>query len=230
MRFFSVISLLVCSLIPAQAQDVRQVSCRFLCFGCGKTPPALVSVSDNGADVPCPVSDNSLSPVTVCAAKADTIAFLSSADRKPAAVAKVAPTMNRVILVFVPGDKTPDALPWRVLVIQDSPKNFPDGGLFVANFYNNDIRMRIGDHTGLLHASGQYGFPMPGGRNAFNMAPVVFQFQQGGQWRTASESMLRFLKGMRYLVFTYIDPASGRPRISTIQDNTPPSQAVPKKP
>ncbi len=223
MRLFAIFALFVYFFGLLHAQDIRHISCRFLCFGCGKAPPAIISVSDKGADISCPISENMLSHEVVCNAQADTIAFISSADRKPAAVAKVSPTMNHVILIFVPGEKTPNALPWRVLVIEDSAKNFPDGGLFVANFFNNDIRMRIGDHTGLLHAGGQYGFPMPGGRNAFNMAPIVFQFQQNGQWRTASESMLRFLKGMRYLVFAYVDPASGRPRISTIQDNVQPS-------
>jgi hypothetical protein len=50
------------------------------------------------------------------------------------------------------------------------------------------------------------------------MAPVVFEFLQEDKWRTASESMLRFLPGMRYLIFAYLDPESGRPRIATYQD------------
>jgi hypothetical protein len=60
------------------------------------------------------------------------------------------------------------------------------------------------------------------------MAQVVFQFQQGDTWRTASESLLRFLPGMRYLILAYVDPASGRPRIATYQDFTPPP--APAKP
>jgi len=216
------------------AEDVRLIRCRFLCFGSGATPASLIVASDKGSDITCAVSDSQISPETVCPAKSDTIAFLSSADRKPVAVAKVAAPLNHVILIFVPAAKAPDALPWRVLVIEDSEKNFPDGGVFVANFYNKDIRMQIGDKTGLLHSGGEYGFPLPGKRDTFNMAPVVFQFQIDGQWRTANESMLRFLKGMRYLIFAYVDPASGRPRISTFNDVAPPPKPptpmAPKKP
>jgi hypothetical protein len=50
------------------------------------------------------------------------------------------------------------------------------------------------------------------------MAPVVIQVQKGDQWRTVNESSLRFLSGMRYLVFAFQDPVTGRLRIQTCQD------------
>ena len=71
---------------------------------------------------------------------------------------------------------------------------------------------------------------LPTKRDAFNMAPVVFQFQQGENWRNASESMLRFLPGMHYLMFAFVEAASGRPRIVTFQDAKPPTPAGPLTP
>ncbi len=68
-------------------------------------------------------------------------------------------------------------------------------------------------------------FPLPERRDDFRMAPVVVQFEQDGKWRTASESMLRFLPSIRYLIFAYVDPVSKRPRISTYQDFTPQAPA-----
>jgi hypothetical protein len=135
-----------------------------------------------------------------------------------------------VILVFVNGAKTPNALPWRVFVIEDSDKIFPDGGAFVANFHSGDIRFIIGENKIMLRPAGSHGFGLPKERDAFNMAPVVFQFQQEEEWITASESLLRFLPGMRYLIFAYVDPDSGRPQISTFQDVKPftPPAAGPK--
>ena len=50
---------------------------------------------------------------------------------------------------------------------------------------------------------------------------MTFEFLQDDKWRTASESTVRFLPGMRYLIFAYMDPTSGRPRISTYQDIAP---------
>jgi len=57
-----------------------------------------------------------------------------------------------------------------------------------------------------------------GERDPFNMAPVIFEFLQGDQWRTANESTLRFLPGIRYLIIAYVDHDSGRPRVSPLQD------------
>ena len=73
----------------------------------------------------------------------------------------------------------------------------------------------------MLHAGSFHGYSKPEEIDSFNMAPVVFEFQQGDKWHTANESALRFLRGMRYLIFAYVDPVSGRPRINTYQDIVP---------
>ena len=148
-----------------------------------------------------------------------------SADRKPAATAKIPNTGKAFILIFVPAPKAPDALPWRVFVIEDSPANFPDAGAFVANFHNQEIRFILGEKKLMLKSGGAHGFASPTKLDSFNMAPVSFEFQQNGTWRVAKESMLRFLPGMRYLFFAYVDPTSGRPRISTFRDLSADSKA-----
>ena len=174
-------------------------------------------------EITCPLSSTQLSPKIVCFAKENTIAFLSPADRKPLATATIPPGTNAALLIFVQAPGQAEAAPpaWRVLVIEDSPKNFPDGGAFIANFYNKDIRFIVGEHKGMLHAAGSHGYAMPKERDSFNMAPVVFEFIQNDKWHIANESALRFLPGMRYLIFAYVDPASGRPRINTYQDFAP---------
>jgi hypothetical protein len=221
--------LLLALLVPALAdgQEVRSIRCRFLLFG-GTEESASVLASSKGAEINCPLSNSSLSEPITCTAVDNKIAFRSSVDRKPAATAEIPAAAKAVFLIFVkasPADQA--ALPWRVLVIEDSPKNFPDGGAFVANFYNKDIRFIIGEHKGMLNPAGNHGYAMPAQRDAFNMAPVTFEFLQEDKWRTANESTLRFLPGMRYLIFAYVDPASGRPRISTFQDFAQPTPPVP---
>ena len=74
-------------------------------------------------------------------------------------------------------------------------------------------------------AAGKQWYALPGARGAFNIATGVFEFLQEDQWRTASESSLRFVSGMRYLIFAYTDPESGRPRVKTFQDLAPPALA-----
>jgi hypothetical protein len=225
MRF---ILLFVILFVPSltRAQEGRQVSCRFLSFGGNGEPSTVLAMSGKGAEVICPLSDSQISARVPCFAVDNVINFLSSSDKKAFASAKIPPGVNSALLIFVkthtkPG--TPSETPtWRVLVIDDHHKNFPDGGAFVANFYNKDIRFIIGEHKGMLHAAGLHGYAMPKERDSFNMAPVVFEFQQGEAWRTANESALRFLPGMRYLIFAFVDPVSGRPRINTYQDVAPP--------
>jgi len=100
--------------------------------------------SDKGAEVTCTVPTNGLSPAIFCYAKGNTLNFIFSTDRTPAATVRIPPKGNAFILVFVAAAKAANTLPWRVLVIEDTPKNFPDGGAFVANFHNQDIRFLIG--------------------------------------------------------------------------------------
>lgn len=212
------------------AQDSRKVTCRFVCFEGVTPPPPLVNVLDKGAEVVCTIPANEFSPGFVCSAKGNSINFLSSEDHKPLASATIPAAVKSAILVFLPAVKVPSPLPWQVFVVEDTLKNFPDGGAFVANFYTKDIRFVIGENKIMLPSGKDHGFARPTQRDAFNMAPVVFQFQQDDTWRTASESLLRFVPGMRYLIFAYVDAESGRPRISTFQDFMPMAPPPPRPP
>ena len=226
----------------SQAQEGRKVSCRFVCFEGAAPPPPLLNVFDKGIEVTCTIPANTFSEPVVCFAKGNTISFLSSENRLPLASVTVPALVRAAILVFLPttpprpggappaGSPSPSApspsaapgtLPWRVVVIEDTIKNFPDGGAFVANLYKQDIRFVLGENKIVLKSGSDHGFARPEKLDAFNMAPVVFQFQQDETWRTTSESLLRFVPGMRYLIFAYVDPSSGRPRISTFQDFMP---------
>jgi hypothetical protein len=220
MRHFYFCLFLLCPVF-CNAQDFKKISCRFLCLNRATPTPPLLNVAEKGVEVSCTITTESPSPPIVCYAKGTSLSFLSAADRKPAAIATIPANVNACILIFVDAAKAPNTLPWRVFVIEDSAKNFPDGGAFVANFHSQDIRFVIGENKIMLRPAGSHGFPRPEKRDNFNMAPVVFEFLQQDKWRTASESMLRFLPGMRYLIFAYVDPESGRPRISTIQDFRP---------
>jgi hypothetical protein len=228
MRLILTLALLV-SGTTAFAQDIRPIECRFLAFGV-KDDAAAIAVSDKGEEIACPLPTSNLSKRITCTAKDGKIPFLAAADRKPMATASIPSGVNSALVVFVRLDKAAaNAAPsagWRVFVIDDSAKSFPDGGAYVANFYSSDIRFVIGEHKGLLKAAGTHGYAMPKERDDFNMAPVIFEFLNGDKWRIANESSLRFLPGMRYLIFAYVDPVSGRPKINTYQDLAQPSKTA----
>lgn len=214
---------LVCLLpTPGHAQNTsRPVSCRFLCME-GATPPAaLLCTGAQGVEVRFTVPANTPSAATVCYTQGDKLNFLSTTDRKPVATATIPATVKSAILLFIPSAQTQAPLKWRVFVINDSPNTFPDGGAFVANFYHKDIRFIIGEHRILLRPATSHACVRPTQRDDFNMAQVAFEFQQDESWRSVSESLLRFLPDMRYLVIAYVDPTSGRPRLFISTDLTP---------
>jgi hypothetical protein len=209
-------------LFPAMltAKESRQIECRFLSFGGTDSPPTVIAAAEEGTEINCPLSSSQISKKISCFTAGNQIPFLSATDRKPIATATIPPGVDSALLVFVqtPGRTEAPAPTWKILVIEDTAKTFPPGGAFVANFYNKDIRFIIGEHKGMLKSGGLNGYAMPKERDSFNMAPVIFEFQQAEKWRIANESALRFLPGMRYLIFAYVDPLSGRPRINTYQD------------
>ena len=228
MRFLAVCLMLLCPVLT-HAQEVRKVSCRFVCFVGTPPPPPLINAFDKGIEVTCTIPANTFSEPVVCSAKGNVISFVSSGKRTPMAAAKIPEHLKAAILVFIPAEKPSAPAPWRVFVIDDTIKNFPDGGAFVANLCSQDTRLVVGEKNIILKPGTDHGFARPETRDAFNMAPVIFQFQQNDVWRTNSETLLRFVPGMRYLIFAYIDTASARPRISTFQDFMPVATIPPPK-
>ena len=230
MRFlFSIAILLAAS--QCHAQELRPVECRFLSFGSNGDFKSVLALTDKGEAIECPVPTTQLSKKIVCQAKDHKIPFLSASDRKPLATAAIPAGVNSALVVFVRFPDRTEAKPadnagWRIFVIDDSPKSFPDGGAYVANFFSGEIRFVIGEHKGMLKAGGAFGYAMPKERDDFNMAPVILEFRNDDKWRVANESSLRFLPGMRYLIFAYVDPVSGRPKINTYQDSSGPKAAA----
>ena len=220
MRFLAICLMLLCPVLSS-AQDVRKVNCRFVCCGGTAPPPPLINAFDKDIEVTCTIPTNTFSEPVECCAKSNVISFLSSERRKPMASAKIPEQVKAAILVFIPAGKSSDTAPWRVFVIEDTIKNFPDGGAFVANLCTQDVRFSIGEKTIILKSGTDHGFARPATRDAFNMAPVIFQFQKNDEWRTISETLLRFVPGMRHLIFAYLDPSPDRPRIITFQDFLP---------
>lgn len=144
--------LLVAPLFSQSEREAgRPVTCRFLSFGGNASTKSLRTKTVEGEGVSCPLPTNQLSEQINCKAIDNRIKFVTEGDSKPAGPAKIPASANSAILIFLPAPEgTPAASPWRILVIEDSAKNFPDGGAFVANFHTDDIRFVLGEHRGAL--------------------------------------------------------------------------------
>ena len=182
-------------------------------------------VAKDGAQVACKVPAHRLSAAVTLPAQDGVLEFRMADGGLPAASARLPGPLKSAMLIFVPAADAQGGLPMKVVVIDDSERNFPLGGTMVANFHNGVIRIAIGEGRATLEPGGMRAFSLPERHDDFRMAQVVVQFEQDGKWRTASECMLRFLPSIRYLIFAYVDPVSKRPRISTYQDYTPQAPA-----
>jgi hypothetical protein len=220
--------ILAVLLVPllAHAQD-RVVSCRFLGFQTGDTT-SLINVAA-GTEMSCPLESSGISAPVSLVATNNVLNFVTAKDRKPACAINVPPNMRQALIVITPNGSDP-AKPWRGFAIEDSKKNFPDGGALVVNLHSSNIRFVIGEHKYVLKPGDQYGMEMPKQVDDFNMATVAFEFSNKDQWAKASESRQRFTPGLRYLMIAYTDPASQRPRLSVYQDDPFKALAVSGKP
>ena len=215
--FLSIIFLLANQTV-GDAQDIRKVTCRFLALLAESAPPKILNVGENNLEVPCAVYTDVPSPEVGCYAFGNTISFIGASDKKLIAKATLPASGNAFILLFLPGPKSEAGPSWKIYVIDDTAKSFPDGGAYVVNFYKQDIRFVIGEHKIVLNPGRSHGLAMPNRLDNFNMAPVMFEFQQGEDWKLAKETSLRFLLGSRYMMFAYLDPATNQPRITTCRD------------
>ena len=214
-------------LLPAflQAQDARPINCRFLSFGGSAESASVINRTAKGEEIVCPLPTNGFSKSVVCYAKNNAIDF-SSSGKTPAATAIIPAGVKSVLLLFVATPKPPDentakSLPWRVFVIDDSPRKFPFGGAYIANLMDKEVRFEIAEHNGLLQADGAQGLAPPKERDDFNMVPLLIEIMQNDKWRTVDETSLRFLPGVRYLILAHEDATTGRPRIKSYQDMVP---------
>ncbi len=201
-----------------QLQAAAQISCRLLCFERAKDgTAALVAAGEDGGAVDCPLPLGMPSQPVSLSAKGGVIEFRKSpADPAPAATARMPAGANRVFILFLPPAEKEDRL-HETVVIEDSPKDFPQDGCVVLNLYQRNVRFVIGEHRIMLPPGKTAPLARPVERDDFNMSAVVFQFETGETWRTASESMIRFAEGQRHLFVTFVDPATKRPRLRSFR-------------
>jgi hypothetical protein len=212
------ICLLWCCNITVNAGENRMVKCRFLCMDGIDAPKPVINISEKASEIYCAVPNDKPSQPVDCFAKMGTIDFLSSDDRKPAASAVIPENLSEVILVFAQGGQAGNPLPWKVFVIESFGRDFPDGGVLLANFYKHDVQFTIGTTEVTLRPGKSQVCPRPAERDNFNMVPVVFKYHLGDQWMTGSENMVRFPTENRYLFYAYPDPMLEIARISTCQE------------
>jgi len=203
----------------AHAQE--SVACRFLCFERAKDGTTkFIAAGAGGQAVDCPLPISMPSAPVSLVAKNGVIEFRKAVgDAAPSAVAKVPAGVGSAFVLMLPPTGNEGRI-HDVVVIEDSEKGFPKDGCVVLNLYEQNVRFIIGEHQVLLPPGKTAPLERPKKLDEFNMGATAFQFQSGEEWRTASESLMRFPEGQRHLFVTFVDPATKRPRLKSFRIGT----------
>ena len=134
-----------------------------------------------------------------------------------AASVKLPPDLKRAIVVVLPAPA--GAKPaYRMVLIDDSEKAFPDG----------ESRALSADQRGDRHPGRRAQTARPSGKitrvppvnkvNEFNMAQTNFYYQQGGSWVAFTERQLQYLDACRRIFIIHATPGALQPTVTTIVD------------
>ena len=134
-----------------------------------------------------------------------------------AASIKLPPDLKRAIVVVLPsrpGGKTA----YRMLLIDDSEKAFPNGESLALSLLGVETAVQAGEHRLPIHPGKITRVPPVKKVNEFNMAQTNFYYQQGGSWVAFAERQLQFLDASRRVFIIHATPGALQPTVTTIVD------------
>ncbi len=123
---------------------------------------------------------------------------------------------NGLVMCFPSGAKEGEP-PYRTVVVDISLKGIPKDGALVMSVFPEDVRVVIGEHRILLKPGKSAGLKRPQKRNDYNMAPVVFQAQEGAEWKTAAETLVSFPPDLRQFFVSFPDFRTNKLRFRSYQ-------------
>jgi hypothetical protein len=136
-----------------------------------------------------------------------------------AASIKLPPGLKRAVVVVLPappGGKTA----YRMLLIDDSEKAFPNGESRALSLINVETAIQAGEHKLPIKPGTITRVPPVRKVDDFNMAQTNFYYQQGGSWVAFTERQLQFLDASRRIFIIHATPGALQPTVTTIVDTT----------
>lgn len=134
-----------------------------------------------------------------------------------AASVKLPSDMQQAIVVVVP-EPAGSSPAYRMELIDDSAKAFPEGESRVLSLVPMETTLEAGEHKITLPAGGITRVPPVKKVDEFNMAQTDFSFQQSGSSVAFSQRQLQFLDACRRLFIIHVTPSALQPHVTTIVD------------
>jgi len=207
--------LLLAFILPAsvRAQEAASVEIRILCFERDATGiDKLTVIQPNQPKINLKFPESFFSPKTKVPVVEGKIGFYNPANLAgaPIAIATIPAGMKSGIVLFFPAEPGKDNLVYRTSVLDASMEGIPQDGALVMNLFDKEVRVVIGEHRLVLKPGKSTTVVRPQDRNDYNMTPVVFLTEVNGEWKTASETLVRFPEKLQQLFVSYSDSQSKR--------------------
>lgn len=215
--------LLVCAIVfPCSlfAQETPSVTIRTFCFQ--RDPSGIDKLAVKTLDRPTvelKFPESFFSPKTKVPVTGGKIVFHNPADLDgpPISMANIPAGLKSALVLFFPVEGDKDKLVYRTTVIDASLQGIPKDGALVMNLYPKEVRAVIGEHRLALIPGKTAGVARPKDRNDYNMSPVVFLAESGGEWKVMSETLVRFPEDNQQFFISYPDGKSGRLSFRSLQ-------------
>jgi hypothetical protein len=146
---------------------------------------------------------------------------LQFADGQQAAQAKVPGKWTSAIAIIVPGPGSDAALPYRMLLLDDSATTFPWGTSQAVNLLGSDSEITAGELKLTLEAGKITPVPAVRQRDELNIAQTNFRCKVDGQWVLFAERQLQYVDDTRRVFLIHAIPGSQRPFVTTLLDHKP---------
>jgi hypothetical protein len=134
-----------------------------------------------------------------------------------AASIKVPPGLKRAVVVVLPAP-TGKKPAYRMLLIDDSEKAFPQGDSRALSLINVETAIQAGEHKLPVKPGSIANVPAVRKVDEFNMAQTNFYYQQDGSWVAFAERQLQFLDATRRIFIIHATPGAHQPTVTTIVD------------
>ena len=134
-----------------------------------------------------------------------------------AASVKLPPSIRRAMVVVLPAPAGSKPA-YRMVLIDDSAKAFPQGESRVLPLVGVETAIQAGEHRLPVHPGVITKVPPVTKVDEFHMAQTNFYYQQGELWVPFTERQLQYLDASRRLFIIHATPGALQPTITTIVD------------
>lgn len=206
-------TLLACSALvlalPSSAQEARTIRARIVYFQEANENPADLFHLAAGGEYRkvSPTSGVGGESTEMLVDGGGQISLLKSpAPGSPVAVAKIPGGVTDAVFFLLRSPATSaQALSYKVLMADESPKNMPRGSSFVCNIGGFGSRVSLGG-TGYLMPPGKPAYiKQPEKRDPYNMAAFQVEAQERQAWKPVKDTMIRFSENERYFFLIYAE-------------------------